>query len=72
VAKNPNLEGELIIDWSVNDKGGVEEAQINEAKSTLTDANVEACVVGKLRSWKFPSAPKGQVVKVSYPLVFTN
>lgn len=72
LANNSTLRGKLVVDWIVNDKGDVEKATVNDAKTTLKDPTFLACAVGKLKTWKFPAAPKGQIVNVSYPFLFSN
>lgn len=71
-ANNTSKQGKLVVDWSINDKGEVTKAVVNSGKSTLKDGSIEACVTGKFKAWKFPPAPRGQIVTASYPFVFSN
>ena len=70
--QKPENEGKIVVDWVVSDTGEVTKAVINEAKTTLNDTTVHLCITDKIKTWKFPAAPKGQLVTVSYPFVFTN
>ena len=70
--QKPENEGKIVVDWEVSETGEVTKAVINEAKSTLKDTAVHLCITEKFKTWKFPAAPKGQVVTVSYPFVFTK
>ena len=37
--------------------------------SSVSDANLEACIVKKMSRWRFPQPKDGGVVEVSYPLI---
>lgn len=63
----PNLSGRIAIKFSISPAGTVSAANISS--SSLGSQSVEACVVSKLKSWKFPQPRGGVVVKVNYPFV---
>ena len=70
ILKDPNLAGKLLVDFKINEKGIVPNAGVGEA--SLHDQAVTQCLLGKLKSWKFP-APRGGVnVAVSYPFIFKS
>lgn len=61
----PSVKGRVHMAWVINGSGRVSLAKVED--SSLDDSQVESCIAGKIRGWKFP-APKGNVdVKVSYP-----
>lgn len=62
----PNLEGKIVVDWTIAPSGAVAEARL--ASSTLPSPAVASCVLARIRTWRFP-AP-GRRVKVRYPFVF--
>ena len=64
--KNPTLQGKVVVKF-ITAAGAVSESSI--ASSSIGDAEVEACVVGRVRTWAFP-ASAGQV-QVAYPFVMT-
>jgi TonB family protein len=64
--RKPGLAGKVMLQFVVNAEGTVATSMISN--SSLGDADVEACLAGRARTWSFPKA-KG-VSKVSYPLVF--
>jgi len=74
---DPTLRGSVTFAWDISDKGHVEEPKM--ASRSLTgdgelasrDAMIE-CITDKIKNWKFPSAPKGQDVHVSYPFTFRD
>ncbi len=72
LTQSPDNKGKIVVDWEVNDLGDVTKVTVNEKKTTLKDATVHSCITNNFKSWKFPPAPKGQVVTASYPFVFSK
>jgi outer membrane biosynthesis protein TonB len=70
IMRDPNLAGKLLVDFKINASGIVPNAGIGEA--TLKDPQVTQCLLGKLRSWKFPNPRGGVIVAVSYPFIFKS
>lgn len=63
----PNLSGRVSVNFVIGGQGFVRQA--NVADTSLRHAQVESCILDKLKSWKFPK-PHGRVdVRVSYPFV---
>ncbi len=63
----PELSGRVTVDFTISNTGRVSVARASN--SSLNFAQVEGCIVGKLKGWKFPK-PVGNVnVNVSYPFV---
>lgn len=63
----PNLSGRVTVDFVISPSGRVSRARASN--SSLNFSQVESCIVGKLKGWKFPK-PVGNVnVNVSYPFV---
>ncbi len=68
LAKDPNLKGRLVLDFTIDPTGAVGEATVVE--STLTDPDVGTCVAKTMLRWKFPASPPGAgPVKIRYPFV---
>lgn len=67
LAKDPELAGKLVVGFEIAADGAVGRSEIT--KSTLADAQVEACVAAAVKAWKFP-APQGGAVEVAYPFAF--
>jgi len=61
------LSGRVGVKFTINGSGIVSAA--NVASSSLNSAQVESCVVSRLRTWKFPKPVGGVNVKVQYPFV---
>lgn len=69
--KSPNTEGKVVLTWTINDEGNVTKVVVNENSTTLKDADLHNCMTRKLKLWKFPPAPKGELVEVNYPFKFS-
>jgi outer membrane biosynthesis protein TonB len=67
LAKNPRLEGNVVLRFVIDPAGGVATGQA-EGASTLSDREVLDCMVRELRTFRFPK-PSGGFVTVLYPLV---
>ena len=67
--KNPSLAGKVAVAWTIDPAGGVAEANVGE--SSISNANVESCIVQRIRRWKFPEPAGGGVVNVTFPWVFS-
>jgi TonB family protein len=66
--KNPSLAGKVAVAWTIDPAGGVSDANVSE--SSMGNANVEACIVQRIRRWKFPEPQGGGVVNVTFPWIF--
>jgi len=61
------LAGRVGVKFTINGSGIVSSATV--ANSSLNSAQVEGCVLNRLRTWKFPKPVGGVNVKVQYPFV---
>ncbi|MBY0315212.1 MAG: AgmX/PglI C-terminal domain-containing protein [Bdellovibrionales bacterium] len=61
----PNLKGRLTAEWTINSSGRVSTAKT--AYSSVSDLQVESCIAGKIKNWKFPKPVGGVNVEVAYP-----
>jgi hypothetical protein len=68
LAKDPKLAGRVVVDFVIDKQGKVVHASTRS--STLASRSVETCLVRSFRAMIFPK-PKKNIVKVSYPLVFS-
>lgn len=67
LAQDPTLEGKVTLTFTIDASGKVSEAGVGT--STLGDAEVEKCMVNRLKKMRFPE-PEAGSLKVSYPIVF--
>lgn len=66
--KYPELKGKVAVKFHIATSGSVSSSAVEE--STVANAELERCVVGKVATWIFPK-PKGRgEVVVTYPFIF--
>jgi len=70
ILKDPTIAGKLLVDFKINATGIVPNAGVLEA--SLKDSQVTQCLLGKLKTWKFPHPRGGVVVAVTYPFIFKS
>ena len=66
--KDPSLGGKVAVSWTIAPSGAVSDAMVSE--STLGNANVENCIVSRIRRWRFPQEKNGASTQVNFPWVF--
>lgn len=68
LAKNPNLEGRVVVRFVIGREGTV--TSVQGGGSDLPDSNVHSCILQSFYGLSFP-APEGGLVTVSYPIAFS-
>jgi len=68
LAKRAGASGQIVIRLTVAGDGSVSEA--NVVRSTLGDADLDACVLGQAREWRFPPSTEARF-QFDVPFVFT-
>lgn len=61
----PDLGGELLLDFTVGGDGVVTEVKADD-KSTIKDDGLNACVLEKAKTWKFPKTRKGDPMTLPF------
>jgi len=64
----PGLSGKILVRFTIGPQGLVSDAGV--AQSTLSNRNVEQCLLRKVRTWRFPKPRGGGRVVVRYPFLF--
>jgi TonB family protein len=64
----PKLEGKVAIKFIISPEGTVKQSSV--AQTTVDNAELEACVAGRVRTWIFPKPRGGGMVMVTYPFIF--
>ena len=68
LVRAPEVEGRVLVAFTIGADGAVAAAEV--AESSLQSPPVEACVLRRVRRWRFPE-PEGEgLVSVRYPFVF--
>lgn len=70
LSANPGLFGKIAIRFEIAANGKVDTSKIVE--STLSNQNVENCLLSLMTTWKFPDPKGGVRVLVNYPFVFKS
>jgi hypothetical protein len=70
LADHPGIEGDLVIQWTIDPKGAVTQATIDSAKSKITEPSVVSCIVAIIQKIQFAASPGGFETKASYPFNF--
>jgi len=65
---HPDMTGWLTIGWTIDAQGKVSRTEVR--RSTSGKQALATCVMGEIRSWRFPKPRGGGEVDVSYPFHF--
>ncbi len=68
--KNPSIEGDLDIKWTIDVDGNVTEIAVDAAKSTIRDEGVATCIMAIIKKVKFAKSNKGFESRTHYPFNF--
>ncbi len=68
--KNPSLEGDLDIKWTIDPDGNVKDAGDDASRSTIHDKDVTACIAAIIQRVKFARSAKGFETRTHYPFNF--
>lgn len=66
--QNAKLAGKIAVTWTIDATGSIADAVV--AESGIDNANVEACMLERIRRWRFPEPKGGGVVVITFPWVF--
>ncbi len=66
----PKLNGKVAVKFVISPSGSVSTSSV--AQATTNNAELEACVAGRVRTWMFPKPKGGGVVIVTYPFIFAQ
>lgn len=70
LAQNPGIKGDLVIDFTIDPRGDVKQAEVNWSQSEIHIPELDSCAADAVRSLKFPASSRGLESKVSYPFNF--
>lgn len=67
LVKQPTLAGRILVSMVVQEDGSVREAVVEY--STINQPQLDACIVKRVSTWRFPR-PRGGLVVIKYPFDF--
>jgi hypothetical protein len=67
---HPGIEGDLVIQWTIDPKGAVGKVSLDTARSQISEPSVVACIGDIIKKIQFASSPGGFETKASYPFNF--
>jgi len=70
LAKNPGIAGDLVVDFTIDPRGDVKQAEVNWSQSEIHVPELDSCAADAVRSLKFPASSRGLESKVSFPFNF--
>ncbi len=68
--KNPGLEGDLDVKWTIDPQGNVVDAAIDASKSQILEPTVGNCVIEVIKKIKFAPSQKGFETHAHFPFNF--
>src|SRR5580658_8062370 len=67
---HPGIEGDLVIQWTIDPKGNVTAVTEDTSRSQIVEPTVVACVVKIIQGIQFAPSPGGFETKAFYPFNF--
>jgi hypothetical protein len=67
---HPGIEGDLVVQWTIDPKGAVTQISLDTARSKISEPSVVSCIVGIIQRIQFAASPGGFETKASYPFNF--
>lgn len=69
--RKPDLYGKVVIEWDIEERGRVTQGRV-KSDSLADGGGVARCVLGVIKSLRFPEPPPDQIGRVSYPFLFSS
>jgi hypothetical protein len=67
---HPGIEGDLVIEWTIDPKGNVTQTSLNSAKSQIAEPTVVSCVSDIIKKIQFNASAGGYETRAFYPFNF--
>jgi len=64
-----SLQGRIVVNFIIAPTGAVQGAAINQG---LSAPELEACLLARVKTWRFPAPVGGGIVVVNYPFIFNQ
>ncbi len=69
MTRHPDLAGKLRVHFVIDHRGHVSLAEASQSRG-LAATNLRACVLDRVKGWRFPRPTGGGEVDVTYPFLF--
>jgi hypothetical protein len=70
VAAHPGIEGDIVITWTIDPKGGVTAVGTDAGRSQIAEPTLSDCLGSVIKKIQFAPSPGGFETKASYPFNF--
>jgi hypothetical protein len=70
IKDHPGIEGDLVIEWTIDPKGNVTQTSLNSAKSQIAEPGVVSCVSDVIKKIQFNASAGGYETRAFYPFNF--
>ena len=70
VKQHPGIEGDLVIQWTIDPKGNVSAISADEMRSQISEPGVIGCITDSIKRIRFSESPRGFETKTFYPFNF--
>jgi hypothetical protein len=70
IKDHPGVEGDLVIEWTIDPKGNVTQASLNAAKSQILESTIVSCVEDVIKKIQFAASAGGYETRAFYPFNF--
>jgi hypothetical protein len=67
---HPGIEGDLVMQWTIDPKGSVTHVSLDTGRSQITEPTVAGCIGDIIRKIQFAASPGGFETKAYYPFNF--
>lgn len=72
LAKDPRLEGRVVVRFEINDQGKISKFENLRERSTLNEPKVIDCLSEAMKTWTFPKPPPGITAEITFPFTFSH
>ncbi len=70
LADHPGIEGDLVIQWTIDPKGNVTQVSLDASRSQIVEPTVVACVSDIIKKVQFAASAGGFETRAFYPFNF--
>ncbi|MDP9034616.1 MAG: AgmX/PglI C-terminal domain-containing protein [Myxococcota bacterium] len=67
---HPGVEGNLILQWTIDPKGNVTEVSADASRSQIAEPSIIRCIAERIKRIQFAASPGGFETKARYPFSF--